>query len=77
MGMGGQCHAQAALPMGKRPSTHCAGGWMVSRASLDGCRKSRTPPQFHPRTVHPVARRYTGSAIPASLRITSNKTTIG
>jgi hypothetical protein len=46
---------------------------VVSRARLDGYRKSRTPPQFDPRTVHPVARRYTDSAIPARLRIIRNK----
>jgi hypothetical protein len=25
---------------GKRPSTHCTGGWVGPRASLDGCGKS-------------------------------------
>ena len=63
MGVGGQCHTQAALPVGKRPSTHCAGGWVVSRASLDGCRKSRTPPQFNPCTIQPVAGRYTDCTV--------------
>ena len=28
MGMGGQRHASAALPLGKRPVNHCIGGWM-------------------------------------------------
>jgi hypothetical protein len=28
MGVGGQCHTLAALPLGKRPGTHCTGGWM-------------------------------------------------
>ena len=27
MGVGGQRHAPAALPLGKRPGTHCIGGW--------------------------------------------------
>ena len=40
MGVGGQRHAQAVLPPGKRPETHCIGGWVVLRAGLDGCRKS-------------------------------------
>jgi hypothetical protein len=25
----------------KRPDTHCIGGWVGTRAGLDGCRKSR------------------------------------
>jgi hypothetical protein len=33
--------ALAALPPGKRPSTHCIGGWVGPRAGLDGCVKSR------------------------------------
>jgi hypothetical protein len=39
MVVGGQRHAPAALPSGKRPSTHCIGGWLGPRAALDGCRK--------------------------------------
>ena len=27
----------AALPSGKKPGTHCKGGWVGLRASLDGC----------------------------------------
>jgi hypothetical protein len=34
------------------------------RASLDGCGKSRPPPEFDPRTVLPVASHYTDYAIP-------------
>jgi hypothetical protein len=41
MGVGGKLHAPAALPPGKRPGTHCIGGWVGSRAGLDGCEKSR------------------------------------
>jgi hypothetical protein len=33
------------------------------RGGLDGCGKSRPPPGFDPRTVHPVASRYTDCAI--------------
>jgi hypothetical protein len=29
MGMGGQCHTLTALPLEKRPGTHCIGGWVV------------------------------------------------
>ena len=41
MGVGGQRNAPAALPPGKRPGTHLTGGWIVTRACLDGCGKSR------------------------------------
>ena len=41
MGVGGQSHAPATLPPGKRPVIHCTGGWVGPRAGLDGCWKSR------------------------------------
>jgi len=53
-------HAPAALPLGKGAGTHCIGGRVGLRTSLDGCEKSRPPPGFDPRTVQPVANRYTG-----------------
>jgi hypothetical protein len=28
MGVGGYCHATAVLRPGKRPATHCTGGWV-------------------------------------------------
>jgi hypothetical protein len=59
MGVGGQRHAPADLPPGKRPGTQCIGGWVDHRTGLDGCGKSRPPPGFDPRTVHPVASSYT------------------
>jgi hypothetical protein len=31
----------AALSPGKRPGTHCTGGWVGPRADLNGCGKSR------------------------------------
>jgi hypothetical protein len=34
MGLGGRRQAQAALPPGKGPCTHCIGGWVGPRASL-------------------------------------------
>jgi hypothetical protein len=40
-GVGGQRHAPAALPLGKRPGAHCIGGWVGPRSGLDGCGKSR------------------------------------
>ena len=36
----GQRHAPATLLPGKRPGTHCTGGWVGPRAGLDGCGKS-------------------------------------
>jgi len=57
MAVGGQRHAPAALPP-QRPGTHCIGGWVDIRARLDG-RKISSPPGFDPRTVQPVASRYT------------------
>ena len=48
----------------ERPGTHCIGGWVGPRAGLDGCGKSRPPPTgFDPRTVQPLASRYTDWAI--------------
>jgi hypothetical protein len=64
IGVGGQCHAPAALPPGKRAGTHCIGGWVDPTAGLDGYGKSR-PPGFDPRTFHPAAIRYTDYVIPA------------
>jgi hypothetical protein len=44
MGVGGQRHAPAALPPGKRPDTHCIGGLVGLRPRMDKCGKSRLPP---------------------------------
>ena len=41
MEVGGQRHASAVLPPGKRPDTHCTGGSVGPRVGLDGCGKSR------------------------------------
>ena len=41
MGLGGQLHAPAALPAGKKPGTHCIGGWVGPTAGLDRRGKSR------------------------------------
>ena len=57
MGVGGQRHAPAVLPPGKKPSTHCTGGWVGPRASLVGCEKLGHH-RVRSRTVHPVASRY-------------------
>ena len=64
MGLGGQSHAPAALPAGKRPGAVCIGAWVGPRAKLDGYRKISIPAGFDPRTVHPVASRCTDCVIP-------------
>jgi len=51
MGVGGQGHAPAALPPGKRVGTHFTEGWVRPRTDLDGCGND-------PRTVQPLASRY-------------------
>ena len=43
----------------ERPGTHYIGGWVGLRAGLDRGGKFRPPPGFDPRTVQPVASRYT------------------
>jgi len=45
MVVGGQRHSPVALPPGKRPGTHCIGGWARPSDSLDGFGKS--PPYRH------------------------------
>jgi hypothetical protein len=61
-GVGGQCQNPAALSPGKKPCTHCIGCWVGPRAGLDECGKSRPPLRFDPRTVKPLASRYTDYA---------------
>ena len=54
MGVGGQRHAPAAIPSGKRAGTYFIGGWVGTMAGLDGCRKILPPPGFDPRTFQSV-----------------------
>jgi len=56
-GVRGQRHAPAAPYPRERPGTHCTGDRVGPR-----CGKSRPPPRFDPRTVQPVASRYTDYA---------------
>jgi hypothetical protein len=53
-----QRHAPAALYPQERPGTHCTGGCVGPRASLDRSGKS-PPPGFDPQTAQPVTSRYT------------------
>jgi hypothetical protein len=63
MGVGGQHHALATLPPGKRPGTQ--GEWVDLRVSLDGCRKSHPPMGFNLWTVQSTASHYNKYALPA------------
>ena len=54
-GVGGQSHALAALPPGKRPGTHYTGGWEGPRVGLDGCGKSRPYKVLIPGPYYPNA----------------------
>jgi hypothetical protein len=41
----------------ERPTAHCIGGWVATRAGLDRGGKISPLPGFDPRTVQPVASR--------------------
>ena len=69
MGVGGQHHAPAALPPGKtRYPLFRRLGRPQGRSGR--VRKIPPPPGFDPRTVQPVASRYTDWAIPAHVHET-------
>ena len=40
MGVGGQHHALAALPLGRRPGAHCTEGWVAPIVDPDNYEKS-------------------------------------
>jgi len=52
MGVSGQIHVPAVLPLGKTRYP------LYRRLGLTACGNSRPPPGFDPRTVHPVASLY-------------------
>ena len=52
----------------ERTGAHCTESWVGPRAGVDGWGNTRPPPGFDPRTVQPVASRYTDCAIPAPAR---------
>jgi hypothetical protein len=60
MGLDGQRHVPAALFPRKRQRIHFIEGLVGLRAGLDGCGNPPSKMGFDPRTVHPVASRYTG-----------------
>ena len=65
MRVGGWRHDPGVLPQGKRPGTHCIGGWVGPRAGLDWCGKSRRTRDSIPAPSSFVASRYTDWALPA------------
>jgi len=67
MEVGGQRHAPAGLPPGKTryPLYRRLGG---PQCRSERVRKISPPTGFDPRTVHPVANRYTDCAVPAHFR---------
>ena len=71
MGVGGQHHAPAALPPGKTqyPLYSRLGG---PQGRTGQVQKISPPPGFDPRTVQPVASRYTDWAIAARLSLYTN-----
>jgi len=70
MEVGGQRHAPAALPQGT--DTICFVSdteWATGPIWRDVENLAPPPPGFHPRTVQPVASRYTDYAITAHLML--------
>jgi len=57
----GQHHAPAAIYPQKRPGTHCTGDW-VGPGQSGQVWKILPQPGFNPRTVQPIASRYTDYA---------------
>jgi len=58
MGLGGERHAPAALPPGKDPVPVVQeAGWAPEAVWTDA--ENLTPAGFDPRTVQPIASRYT------------------
>ena len=53
MELGGQRYSPAALPPGKT-GTHCSGGWVGSRAGLEGCGNSRPRQHSIPKPSSPL-----------------------
>ena len=68
MGVDGQHHTPAALPLGKKASTHHTGGCVHLRAGLDRYGNFFfSPLDFNAWTIQPVASRYTDSLLQHTL----------
>jgi len=55
----GQRHSSAAVYPRERPGTHSTGGWVGPSAGLQTGAEYLAPTTFDPRSVQPVATRYT------------------
>ena len=64
-GGGCQRHARGAFSAIKRPSTHCYSRLGGPPFRSERVRKTSPPPGLDPRTVQPIASRYTDYPIPA------------
>jgi hypothetical protein len=68
--MGGQRHAQVALPPGKRHGNYCTGRRVDPQGWSGRVQKISPPPVFDPRTAESVASGYIDWAIAAHNYIT-------
>jgi len=75
MGVRGQSHTPAALPPGKTqyPMYRRLGG---PQGQFGWVRKILPPPGFDPRTVQPVASRYTDKAVLAHIEIDNTNSNV-
>jgi len=71
MGWGVSVTPRSLFTPQEKPSTHYTGGLVGPRAGLDRCGKSHSLPAFDPRTVQPVASRYTDWATRPYFRVNS------
>jgi hypothetical protein len=71
--MGGQRHAPATLTQGNRPGTHCIRGRGGPQGGSGRVRKISHPRGFDPRTVQPIAIRYTDNVVPAHMKLLIRK----
>jgi len=58
MKVNGQTQRPVHSSPGKRPGTHCTGGWVVTQGRWGRARKISPPLWFDPRTLQPVAISY-------------------
>jgi len=69
VGVGERHHGLAALLSGNSPSAHFTGGWVGPQHRSGRVKRISPPTVYDPRTVQPVASRYTDWAILAPLVI--------
>jgi hypothetical protein len=54
-------------PRERAPDTHCIGGWVGPRASLDAMENSQPLPGLEPPVIQPLAQRYKDTEFSDSL----------